>query len=334
VSFKKLGLPGLAPGPNVVGRVVGQQAVFSTVQDRTLLAVGGLKYGAECTAVAREEGRATPGVGACAGVAYLDKQRAHRSLTFWDLRKAEQHSLRLEIAAVGPMASRSLFHAAFLTQGIPKAWLPAPHAAGTASGARGAFARCGAGACGFASAGGSSSSGSGQQQQEQQQQQQQQQKSADAGSSEWVEVTDKSSGVWGRRRLEGGRRCVLTGPAVAVGAACRHPFAPFHSPPLPLAPLPSPCLPPCLLGQPYWWNPSTGETTDLGEPRPEGRLREERPAADGAPAAAAAAAPPPPQPGAQPLGQRARAPRDMTYVYSAAGILTGMVAGWATQYLD
>ena len=95
------------------------------------------------------------------------------------------------------------------------------------------------------------------------------------------------------------------------------------------------CQTPKTAGQPYWWNPETGETTNVNEPRPAGRFRDE--AAEAAVAAGAAAQ----QQGAQPLAQQQQqqqqqqqAPRDRTYVYSFAGILAGMAAGWAAQYLD
>jgi hypothetical protein len=91
--------------------------------------------------------------------------------------------------------------------------------------------------------------------------------------------------------------------------------------------------PPNPPGGSYWWNRATGETTNLGEPRPVGA----GPAADGplggdgppegAAAASAAAA------GAAAAAAAAPAQRDNTYGMAFAGIALGVCVGWWTQYM-
>ncbi|KAF6265428.1 hypothetical protein COO60DRAFT_955386 [Scenedesmus sp. NREL 46B-D3] len=74
-------------------------------------------------------------------------------------------------------------------------------------------------------------------------------------------------------------------------------------------------------GQPYYWNQKTGETTDLGEPRPSSRFRDR----DWQEAAA----------GSGPFQEGWREPpgRDLTYLYSMVGTGIGVAVGWASQYM-
>ena len=84
-------------------------------------------------------------------------------------------------------------------------------------------------------------------------------------------------------------------------------------------PTPHTHTPSAPAGQTYFWNESTGETTELGEPRPTSRFRDSgfRGAGDDA---------------RFQDGWREPPDRDRTYTYSAIGALNGVAAGWATQY--
>jgi hypothetical protein len=68
----------------------------------------------------------------------------------------------------------------------------------------------------------------------------------------------------------------------------------------------------------YFWNESTGETTELGEPRPKSRFRDSsfRGAADAR----------------FQEGWREPPDADNTYTYSMMGAAIGFTAGWATQF--
>jgi hypothetical protein len=79
-------------------------------------------------------------------------------------------------------------------------------------------------------------------------------------------------------------------------------------------PTPTPNSP----GQGYWWNESTGETTDIGEPRPSARFRDQafRGAGDAR----------------FQEGWREPPEADNTVKYSLLGALMGFTAGWGTQY--
>ncbi|GBF94494.1 hypothetical protein Rsub_07028 [Raphidocelis subcapitata] len=72
-------------------------------------------------------------------------------------------------------------------------------------------------------------------------------------------------------------------------------------------------------GQTYFWNESTGETTELGEPRPRARFRDSS------------------FPGGGDArfqeGWREPPGSDRTHAYSAIGAIIGLTAGWATQFL-
>ena len=72
-------------------------------------------------------------------------------------------------------------------------------------------------------------------------------------------------------------------------------------------------------GQTYFWNESTGETTELGEPRPKTRFRDQsfRGANDAR----------------FQEGWRELPDRDRTYIYSLIGVAVGITAGWATQFM-
>eukprot|EP00878_Enallax_costatus_P007300 GHUV01007646.1.p1 GENE.GHUV01007646.1~~GHUV01007646.1.p1 ORF type:complete len:143 (+),score=16.66 GHUV01007646.1:195-623(+) len=72
-------------------------------------------------------------------------------------------------------------------------------------------------------------------------------------------------------------------------------------------------------GQPYYWNQKTGETTDLGEPRPKSRFRNR----DWEQAGSS---------GPFQDGWREPLAPDKTYFYSFLGVGIGVVAGWFTQY--
>ncbi|WIA22867.1 hypothetical protein OEZ86_009813 [Tetradesmus obliquus] len=75
-------------------------------------------------------------------------------------------------------------------------------------------------------------------------------------------------------------------------------------------------------GQPYYWNQKTGETTELGEPKPNSRFR------DGSWQEAASGSSGPFQEGwREPPG------RDLTYLYSMFGVAIGVAVGWASQYM-
>ncbi|KAI8469696.1 MAG: hypothetical protein J3K34DRAFT_422884 [Monoraphidium minutum] len=73
-------------------------------------------------------------------------------------------------------------------------------------------------------------------------------------------------------------------------------------------------------GHTYFWNESTGETTELGEPRPKTRFRDR--SFRGAAADARFQE-----------GWREPPGVDRTYIYSLIGIGVGIGAGWATQFL-
>jgi hypothetical protein len=72
-------------------------------------------------------------------------------------------------------------------------------------------------------------------------------------------------------------------------------------------------------GRTYYWNESTGETTEIGEPRPKSRFRNQsfRGADDAR----------------FQDGWREPPGEDRTYVYSLMGIGIGIGASWATRFL-
>lgn len=74
-------------------------------------------------------------------------------------------------------------------------------------------------------------------------------------------------------------------------------------------------------GQTYYWNEKTGETTELGEPRPKTRFKDqewEQTARNSGPFQE---------------GWREPPGRDHTYFYSVVGVGIGIAAGWFCQYL-
>lgn len=73
--------------------------------------------------------------------------------------------------------------------------------------------------------------------------------------------------------------------------------------------------------RPYWWNQRTGETTELGEPRPTSRFHN----AEWEEAARGSSGP-------FQDGWREPPGRDRTYLYSLIGSVIGITMGWLAQY--
>lgn len=168
---------------------------------------------------------------------------------------------------------------------------------------------------------------------------------AAAGDSDWVEVVEESTGEeqtvavrlerahaarrvlagglerpWGLRRW--GRRNKEQTHALP---SCKHALS-FKSPTTAALakrcssywPRRHPCPPPAPTGRSYWWNESTGETTELDEPRPKTRFR-------GGTFSGAGDA-------RFQEGWREPTDKEKTMQYSALGALIGLTAGWATQF--
>lgn len=82
--------------------------------------------------------------------------------------------------------------------------------------------------------------------------------------------------------------------------------------------------------QAYYWNPVTGETTNVGEPRPTGRFAREEDAAAAAAEASAASSQSQQQ---HPQQQHDQRTPDRTYTYALTAMGLGLGLGWATWYM-
>ena len=143
------------------------------------------------------------------------------------------------------------------------------------------------------------------------------------GDSDWTEVVDQATGAPRPRAPQG----TLGGwpPAPTAPAHCTRRARPLRAPhaccaradPRP-APPPRPPLPAARAGRSYWWNESTGETTELDAARPRARFHSSGFAGAGD--------------ARFQDGWREPLDADHTFFYSAVGALTGLAAGWATQF--
>lgn len=121
--------------------------------------------------------------------------------------------------------------------------------------------------------------------------------------AEWHGLRARSGA---RQRGKSSRPRRAGAPISTIAAACS-PTRCLFSPLCPPAP-----------GQTYFWNESTGETTQLGEPRPKTRFRDQGWSGAGDPRFQE--------------GWREPPGKDLTYFYSLMGIAIGIGAGWATRF--